>query len=190
MVRQRLERELERELDFVEEGMKRRVIDIVRNLQLTLFRSYQQVEDANAKAEQEGTPSQGSPPPAYTEPLTASTLSPFTPVTSVGTVQSDSTSDPPQGFADFPDFGDLPDPLNIMGDSEYPYFGGEFDFGHFLGGPVVGVPEDMSGRFSDSGYGYVDGSEGTGSVGMSTPSLASVPEGSFQGVLNANVGHY
>ncbi|KAK6222192.1 hypothetical protein QIS74_04447 [Colletotrichum tabaci] len=45
LVRRQLEAEVERELSFVEEGMKQKVIDIARNLQLALFKGYQQLEN-------------------------------------------------------------------------------------------------------------------------------------------------
>ncbi|KAK2058448.1 hypothetical protein LY76DRAFT_514209 [Colletotrichum caudatum] len=44
LVRRQLENEIEHELSFVEQGMKQKVIEIARNLQLTLFKGYQQLE--------------------------------------------------------------------------------------------------------------------------------------------------
>jgi hypothetical protein len=123
IVRRQLEQELERELNFVEEGLKRRVIDIVRNLQVTLFRSYQQLED-------------GAPEP---EASVRPTESPAT-LTDAG--DAENTIGSP--------IGSMPDPLNILDDPWFGSFDGEsFNFGQLSAVPWVGDP---SAGFSDSGY--------------------------------------
>ncbi|EJT71581.1 hypothetical protein GGTG_10837 [Gaeumannomyces tritici R3-111a-1] len=48
LVRRQLEQEVERELNFVEEGLKRRVINMVQGLQLTLLQSYRKLEESEA----------------------------------------------------------------------------------------------------------------------------------------------
>ncbi|KLU91484.1 hypothetical protein MAPG_10002 [Magnaporthiopsis poae ATCC 64411] len=48
LVRRQLEQEVERELNFVEEGLKSRVINMVHGLQLTLFQSYRKMEESEA----------------------------------------------------------------------------------------------------------------------------------------------
>ncbi|KAL8365206.1 hypothetical protein RB595_004149 [Gaeumannomyces hyphopodioides] len=48
LVRRQLEQEVDRELSFVEEGLKRRVINMVQGLQLTLFQSYRKLEESEA----------------------------------------------------------------------------------------------------------------------------------------------
>ncbi|KAI8315536.1 hypothetical protein K4K59_001144 [Colletotrichum sp. SAR11_240] len=50
-VRRQLENEVEQQLSFVEEGMKQKVIEIARNLQLSLFKSYQQIESQEQDTE-------------------------------------------------------------------------------------------------------------------------------------------
>lgn len=46
LVRRQLEQEVDRELNFVEEGLKRRVINMVQGLQLTLLQSYRKLEES------------------------------------------------------------------------------------------------------------------------------------------------
>ncbi|KAL8397041.1 hypothetical protein RB594_003946 [Gaeumannomyces avenae] len=48
LVRRQLEQEVDRELNFVEEGLKRRVINMVQGLQLTLLQSYRKLEESEA----------------------------------------------------------------------------------------------------------------------------------------------
>lgn len=48
LVRRQLEQEVERELNFVEESLKSRVINMVRGLQLTLLQSYRKMEESEA----------------------------------------------------------------------------------------------------------------------------------------------
>lgn len=150
---------MERELNFVEEGLKRRVIDIVRNLQLTLFRSYQQLEDVNAKAEQAPTPS-----PADAPPFPEATISPVTntPGTSVGVAQSESATDVSVDFSDVSSFAYLPDPLGILDSSTYSLFGSDFDFGQFMDGVGAASSMDDSTNFSESGYSAIASQEAVG----------------------------
>ncbi|KAL0934608.1 uncharacterized protein CTRU02_211407 [Colletotrichum truncatum] len=108
LVRRQLEKEVERELSFVEEGMKQKVIEIARNLQLTLFKGYQQLE--NQERGTEGpSPSMGdvsgSESGGYSSFATTNT-SPST-MTTQGTTP------------------EVPDPLEIFSDPAIP----DFDFG-------------------------------------------------------------
>ncbi|KAF6816565.1 hypothetical protein CSOJ01_02947 [Colletotrichum sojae] len=109
LVRRQLEREVERELSFVEEGMKHKVIEIARNLQLALFRGYQQLEHQ----ERGGGSSEGpSPDDASTSEAGASS-SAFD--TSPSTMTTQGTTP------------EVPDPLDIFtNDPSIPDF--DFDF--------------------------------------------------------------
>lgn len=139
----------------MEEGLKRRVIDIVRNLQLTLFRSYQQLEVANAKAEEAQMPSPADAPPS-SHTMVSPAIS--TPGTSAGAAQSEPATDEPldspyiRGFAHSLD-PHLPDPLHLLDPAAYSLFGDDFDFGQFMGGGVDAA--SSTGDFSESGYSII-----------------------------------
>ncbi|KAH0427161.1 hypothetical protein CcaCcLH18_09828 [Colletotrichum camelliae] len=108
-VRRQLEKEVEQELSFVEEGMKQKVIEIARNLQLTLFKSYQQIESQERNIEGP-SPSVGdmSSPGFGISSFIATDTSPST-MTTAGTTP------------------EMPDPLEIFGgDPAIPDF--NFDF--------------------------------------------------------------
>ncbi|KAK2729243.1 hypothetical protein CKAH01_10331 [Colletotrichum kahawae] len=108
-VRRQLEKEVEQELSFVEEGMKQKVIEIARNLQLTLFKSYQQIESQERNIEGP-SPSIGdmSSPGFGISSFIATDTSPST-MTTAGTTP------------------EMPDPLEIFGgDPAIPDF--DFDF--------------------------------------------------------------
>ncbi|TIC89996.1 hypothetical protein CH35J_012309 [Colletotrichum higginsianum] len=107
LVRRQLEAEVERELSFVEEGMKQKVIDIARNLQLALFKGYQQLENQErhhlgpqcVEASASQTDRSTTSPTNDTSPSTMTT--------------SDTTPE-------------IPDPLDIFNADAIPDF--EFDF--------------------------------------------------------------
>ncbi|KAK2027555.1 hypothetical protein LX32DRAFT_436000 [Colletotrichum zoysiae] len=104
LVRRQLENEIERELSFVEQGMKQKVIEIARNLQFTLFKGYQQLE----KQEQgvQDPPSVDAPASQPDGPTSSATdTSPSTMTTSGMTP-------------------DIPDPLDLFSNYTHP----DFDF--------------------------------------------------------------
>ncbi|KAK1574079.1 uncharacterized protein LY79DRAFT_673210 [Colletotrichum navitas] len=104
LVRRQLEREIERELSFVEQGMKQKVIEIARNLQLTLFKGYQQLE--NQERGVQDPPSIDAPASrTYGSTSSATDTSPSTMTTS-GTTP------------------DIPDPLDLFSNYTHP----DFDF--------------------------------------------------------------
>ncbi|KAF3811813.1 hypothetical protein GCG54_00014568 [Colletotrichum gloeosporioides] len=106
-VRRQLEKEVEQQLSFVEEGMKQKVIEIARNLQLTLFKSYQQIETQERDTEGP-SPSAGYISNSDFVSFTATDTSPST-MTTAGTTP------------------EMPDPLEIFGgDPAIPDF--NFDF--------------------------------------------------------------
>ncbi|KAI8243335.1 hypothetical protein K4K57_004846 [Colletotrichum sp. SAR 10_99] len=106
-VRRQLEKEVEQQLSFVEEGMKQKVIEIARNLQLSLFKSYQQIETQERDTEGP-SPSDGYISNSDFVSFTATDTSPST-MTTAGTTP------------------EMPDPLEIFGgDPAIPDF--NFDF--------------------------------------------------------------
>ncbi|KAJ3955479.1 hypothetical protein N0V92_007989 [Colletotrichum tropicale] len=106
-VRRQLEKEVEQQLSFVEEGMKQKVIEIARNLQLSLFKSYQQIETQERDTEGP-SPSAGYISSSDFVSFTATDTSPST-MTTAGTTP------------------EMPDPLEIFGgDPAIPDF--NFDF--------------------------------------------------------------
>ncbi|KAH9229219.1 hypothetical protein K456DRAFT_1728675 [Colletotrichum gloeosporioides 23] len=106
-VRRQLEREVEQQLSFVEGGMKQKVIEIARNLQLSLFKSYQQIETQERDTEGP-SPSAGYISSSDFVSFTATDTSPST-MTTAGTTP------------------EMPDPLEIFGgDPAIPDF--NFDF--------------------------------------------------------------
>ncbi|WQF80968.1 hypothetical protein CDEST_05982 [Colletotrichum destructivum] len=107
LVRRRLEAEVERELSFVEEGMKQKVIDIARNLQLALFKGYQQLE--NQERHLLG-PQSVEASASQTDRSTASSTND----TSPSTMTTSGTTP------------EIPDPLDIFNADAIPDF--EFDF--------------------------------------------------------------
>ncbi|TDZ54352.1 hypothetical protein CTRI78_v006405 [Colletotrichum trifolii] len=110
LVRRQLEQEVERELSFVEEGMKQKVIEIARNLQLALFRGYQQLESREKCADQDASPGAGDG--SISE--TAGSSSFTTTDTSPSTLTTQGTTP------------EMPDPLGILyEDPAIP----DFDFG-------------------------------------------------------------
>ncbi|GKT66266.1 hypothetical protein ColTof4_02990 [Colletotrichum tofieldiae] len=104
LVRRQLEREVERELSFVEEGMKQKVIDIARNLQLTLFKGYQQLENQERGAQ--------GPPGVDASDSRTDGSSFSAPDTSPSTMTTSGTTP------------EIPDPLEIFSDHIIP----DFDF--------------------------------------------------------------
>ncbi|KAF0316775.1 hypothetical protein GQ607_015977 [Colletotrichum asianum] len=106
-VRRQLEKEVEQQLSFVEEGMKQKVIEIARNLQLSLFKSYQQIETQERDTEGP-SPSAGYISSSDFVSFAATDTSPST-MTTAGTTP------------------EMPDPLEIFGgDPAIPDF--NFDF--------------------------------------------------------------
>ncbi|KAF4834184.1 hypothetical protein CGCSCA4_v013008 [Colletotrichum siamense] len=106
-VRRQLEKEVEQQLSFVEEEMKQKVIEIARNLQLSLFKSYQQIETQERDTEGP-SPSAGYISSSDFVSFTATDMSPST-MTTAGTTP------------------EMPDPLEIFGgDPAIPDF--NFDF--------------------------------------------------------------
>ncbi|KAI8266541.1 hypothetical protein K4K58_009625 [Colletotrichum sp. SAR11_239] len=106
-VRRQLEKEVEQQLSFVEEGMKQKVIEIARNLQLSLFKSYQQIETQETDTEGP-SPSADYISSSDFVSFTATDTSPST-MTTAGTTP------------------EMPDPLEIFGgDPAIPDF--NFDF--------------------------------------------------------------
>ncbi|KAI8210397.1 hypothetical protein K4K52_012259 [Colletotrichum sp. SAR 10_76] len=106
-VRRQLEKEVEQQLSFVEEGMKQKVIEIARNLQLSLFKSYQQIETQERDTEGP-SPSAGYISSSDFVSFTATDTSPSTMYTAGTTPE-------------------MPDPLEIFGgDPAIPDF--NFDF--------------------------------------------------------------
>ncbi|KAL0765739.1 hypothetical protein CaCOL14_011963 [Colletotrichum acutatum] len=118
LVRRQLEKEVERELSFVEEGMKQKVIDIARNLQLTLFKGYQQLENQERGLQDPPSVDASSSSETGASFFTATDTSPSTMTTSGTTPE-------------------IPDPLDIFGDPSIP----DFDF-NFLA--EVSYPESLS----------------------------------------------
>ncbi|KAK2013460.1 hypothetical protein LZ32DRAFT_530285 [Colletotrichum eremochloae] len=104
LVRRQLENEIERELSFVEEGMKQKVIEIARNLQLTLFKGYQQLE--NQEQGFQG-PSSIDASASQTDRSTSSATD-----TSPSTMTTSGTTP------------DIPDPLDLFSNYTHP----DFDF--------------------------------------------------------------
>ncbi|KAK2041040.1 hypothetical protein LZ31DRAFT_26225 [Colletotrichum somersetense] len=104
LVRRQLENEIERELSFVEQGMKQKVIEIARNLQLTLFKGYQQLEKQEQGVQD---PPSVDAPASQTDGSTSSATdtSPSTMTTSGMTP-------------------DIPDPLDLFSNYTHP----DFDF--------------------------------------------------------------
>ncbi|KAI3557421.1 hypothetical protein CABS03_12006 [Colletotrichum abscissum] len=118
LVRRQLEKEVERELSFVEEGMKQKVIDIARNLQLTLFKGYQQLENQERGLQEALSVDASSSSEMAASFFTATDASPST-MTTGGTTP------------------EIPDPLDIFGDPAIP----DFDFGFLADIPY---PESQS----------------------------------------------
>ncbi|KAK1523793.1 uncharacterized protein CCOS01_08880 [Colletotrichum costaricense] len=118
LVRRQLEKEVERELSFVEEGMKQKVIDIARNLQLTLFKGYQQLENQERGLQEPLSVDASSSSEMGASFFTATDASPST-MTTGGTTP------------------EIPDPLDIFGDPAIP----DFDFGFLADIPY---PESQS----------------------------------------------
>ncbi|TDZ24868.1 hypothetical protein Cob_v002528 [Colletotrichum orbiculare MAFF 240422] len=110
LVRRQLEQEVERELSFVEEGMKQKVIEIARNLQLALFKGYQQLESREKCVDRDASPGAGDgsiSETAGSSSFTTTDASPST-LTTQGTTP------------------EMPDPLDILyEDPAIP----DFDFG-------------------------------------------------------------
>ncbi|KAK1979053.1 hypothetical protein LZ30DRAFT_597759 [Colletotrichum cereale] len=104
LVRRQLEIEIERELSFVEEGMKHKVIEIARNLQLTLFKGYQQLENQEQGVQD---PPSADASASQTDGSTSSATD-----TSPSTVTTSGTTP------------DVPDPLDLFSDYTHP----DFDF--------------------------------------------------------------
>lgn len=129
LVRRQLEKEVERELSFVEEGMKQKVIDIARNLQLTLFKGYQQLE--NQERGLQDTPSVDASSSSETGAsfFTATDTSPSTMTTSGTTPE-------------------IPDPLDIFGDPAIP----DFDFNFLADVPYPESQSPSKGQNMDSGF--------------------------------------
>ncbi|KAL2873852.1 hypothetical protein SGCOL_011000 [Colletotrichum sp. CLE4] len=129
LVRRQLEKEVERELSFVEEGMKQKVIDIARNLQLTLFKGYQQLENQERGLQDPPSVIPSSSSETGGSFFTATDTSPSTMTTSGTTPE-------------------IPDPLDIFGDPAIP----DFDF-NFLAD--IPFPESQSlskGQTLDLGF--------------------------------------
>ncbi|TDZ40484.1 hypothetical protein C8035_v004144 [Colletotrichum spinosum] len=123
LVRRQLEQEVERELSFVEEGMKQKVIEIARNLQLALFKGYQQLESREKCVDQDASPGAGWDG-SISE--TAGSSSFTTTDTSPSTLTTQGTTP------------EMPDPLDILyGDPAIP----DFDFG-FLSGAAGAQAHD------------------------------------------------
>ncbi|OHW98968.1 hypothetical protein CSPAE12_02357 [Colletotrichum incanum] len=100
LVRRQLEKEVDREFSFVEEGLKQKVIDIARNLQLTLFKGYQQLENQERGVQH---------PPSFDASDSRTDGSTFSaPDTSPSTMTTGGTT---------PEF---PDPLEIFSDHVFP----------------------------------------------------------------------
>ncbi|KAK2001679.1 hypothetical protein LX36DRAFT_327773 [Colletotrichum falcatum] len=104
LVRRQLESEIERELSFVEEGMKQKVIEIARNLQLTLFKGYRHLENQENGIED---PPSVDAPASQTDGSTSSATD-----TSPSTMTTSGTTP------------DIPDPLDLFSNYAHP----DFDF--------------------------------------------------------------
>ncbi|EFQ33100.1 hypothetical protein CGRA01v4_13252 [Colletotrichum graminicola] len=103
LVRRQLENEIDRELSFVEQGMKQKVIEIARNLQLTLFKGYQQLENQEHGVQD---PPSVDAPASQTDGSTSSATD-----TSPSSMTSVTTPD-------------IPDPLDLFSNYTHP----DFDF--------------------------------------------------------------
>ncbi|GKT49699.1 uncharacterized protein ColSpa_09880 [Colletotrichum spaethianum] len=126
LVRRQLEKEVERELSFVEEGMKQKVIDIARNLQLTLFKGYQQLE-RQERGVQDPISVDVSSHQTDGSTFSATDMSPSTMTTSGTTPE-------------------IPDPLEIFSDHAIP----DFDF-NFLSD--IPFPEQQQ-QFKEPNLGF------------------------------------
>ncbi|EXF83717.1 hypothetical protein CFIO01_07125 [Colletotrichum fioriniae PJ7] len=129
LVRRQLEKEVERELSFVEEGMKQKVIDIARNLQLTLFKGYQQLENQERGLQDTPSVDPSSSSETGTSFFTATDTSPSTMTTSGTTPE-------------------IPDPLDIFGDPAIP----DFDFNFLADVPYPESQSPSKGQNMDSGF--------------------------------------
>ncbi|WYZ43317.1 hypothetical protein EsH8_VI_001016 [Colletotrichum jinshuiense] len=137
LVRRRLEKEVERELSFVEEGMKQKVIDIARNLQLALFRGYQELENQERGADHDspGVGASGSETGGSSFTAAAATDTSPSTVSTAGTTP------------------ELPDPLEIFGDPVIP----DFDFAFLSDVPYPGLQQQA--KQSGPGSGFPGGLE-------------------------------
>ncbi|OHE94950.1 hypothetical protein CORC01_09744 [Colletotrichum orchidophilum] len=113
LVRRQLEKEVNRELSFVEESMKQKVIDIARNLQLTLFKGYQQLENQERGLQELPSVDASSNFEADESISTATS-----------TVTSTATDTWPSTMTTSGTTPEIPDPLDIFGDPTIP----DFDF--------------------------------------------------------------
>ncbi|KAF9878159.1 hypothetical protein CkaCkLH20_04197 [Colletotrichum karsti] len=136
LVRRQLEVEVERELSFVEEGMKQKVIEIARNLQLTLFKGYQQLESQEREGLEEASPSAGDVLSTETGGLSSFTTTNTSPstMTTAGTTP------------------EIPDPLEIFGaDPAIP----DFDFNFMADIPFPDAqepPKELNPAFGMNAY--------------------------------------
>ncbi|KAK1622375.1 hypothetical protein BDP81DRAFT_400342 [Colletotrichum phormii] len=129
LVRRQLEKEVERELSFVEEGMKQKVIDIARNLQLTLFKGYQQLENQDRGLQDPPSVVPSSSSETGGSFFTATDTSPSTMTTSGTTPE-------------------IPDPLDIFGDPVIP----DFDFNFLADIPFPESQSFSEGQTLDLGF--------------------------------------
>ncbi|KXH52354.1 hypothetical protein CNYM01_02170 [Colletotrichum nymphaeae SA-01] len=129
LVRRQLEKEVERELSFVEEGMKQKVIDIARNLQLTLFKGYQQLENQERGLQDPPSVDASSSSETGASCFTATDTSPST-MTTCGTTP------------------EIPDPLDIFGDPAIP----DFDFDFLADVPYPESQSPSKGQTLDLGF--------------------------------------
>ncbi|KXH48476.1 hypothetical protein CSIM01_04855 [Colletotrichum simmondsii] len=129
LVRRQLEKEVERELSFVEEGMKQKVIDIARNLQLTLFKGYQQLENQERGLQDPPSVDASSSSETGVSFFTATDTSPSTMTTSGTTPE-------------------IPDPLDIFGDPAIP----DFDFNFLADIPYPESQSPSKGQNLDLGF--------------------------------------